>query len=517
ESSQRSQHHSNQEETTEVVDSDAPEPHGDNSNVENSSSSEDDNTPIDHSQLIREASEAAVAQAVAMKRSDSDLSQDDDVFEENENDEEEAAHGGGRSMSIAYLEHASFEAELMSEHHHRLQPSGRLGRLRQSVSKEIIDVMDDNDDNTDSISNLDDVFDENDDNSSRWQASQRQFQSMSRTSLPTITDTINHDDSMRSNNMTSQDDDDNDVPLQPHHQSLSRMETFELSNLMEELAIDTVVDGGGNSSSQLSEEALFLSGLFSGFCRPAIPINAFEDILQMEHGPSRFRIHRDETQVELPLGAVVASPSTGLLDLLDNRKSSFLRLPRVLALSICRILVRILTGATDLEYDYCIMTYCPWHDELLSPATDATNTANNTNKQSVGLHKMYPGSDEATRANLVYSLVRLRMQWHNAPTQALNLLDSVLESSSRRYLVAPVTLLLGVLCAGGVTPKELRRMIDVASAAAGKNQKRSIKTQLMMVRALGIAASSTSKPAALVGNVHPLHFFSPGYQPNNQP
>jgi hypothetical protein len=98
------------------------------------------------------------------------------------------------------------------------------------------------------------------------------------------------------------------------------------------------------------------------------------------------------------------------------------------------------------------------------------------------------------------------MQWPNALKQVLDLLESILQFNSRSSLIAPVTLLLGVLCAGGVKPKELRRMVDLASME--KMEYHWLRSQLMMVRALGIAAMSTARPSALVGSNNPLHLFS---------
>ncbi|KAL3923207.1 MAG: hypothetical protein SGILL_001785, partial [Bacillariaceae sp.] len=471
---------------------------------ESSTDSSEDLSPIDHSALIREASEAAVAEAVAMKRSDSDLSEDqlndyDGIFEERLEDAilQAGRDSKGRSLSVTYPEHFSFEAEMMSDHHHRLQPSGQLGRLRASSSKEIIDVVDSL---GESISHVDDVFDNEDEQDADLRrASQRNFHSMSRASLPTIhaMETAMRDGGDGDPYIGSRDD---------HQDSLSRVETFELSNLIQELAIDVSVPAteGEHPSLELSEEASFLNGIFAGFCRPSIPSKAFEEIILLERGKCT-RERGEESLVDLPVGSVVSSLSSSLLDLLKNERASFLRLPRVLSLSICRILTRVLTGATNTEYDFCIMTYCPWSHEIHSTGSDSERDV--LTFQTSSLRRLYPGSDESTMADLMYSVVRLRMQWQSAVKQVLDLFESISGADSEQeYLVAPLMLLLGVLCAGGVAPGELRRMVDLASGRRNRNV--TFKAKLMVTRALGIAASSNSKTTVSVGGSNTLQFFS---------
>jgi hypothetical protein len=117
------------------------------------SSSGDDNEsvdPVENSQLIREATAAAIDDAIKMKRSDSFLSisdEDEDDEANNSLDDEKYPPAPGifergiSRHSERYTEEASFEAALLSPNRHHVAPSGRFGKRRMSSSsRNVIDL-----------------------------------------------------------------------------------------------------------------------------------------------------------------------------------------------------------------------------------------------------------------------------------------------------------------------------------------------------------------------------------------
>ena len=291
-------------------------------------------------------------------------------------------------------------------------------------------------------------------------------------------------------------------------------------------------------------------------------------------------LHKDEeedTCVQLPVGVVVQRPSGVLLKVLTG--SSILstptptststapfylkRLPPVFASSLFRILLRLLEGYTDARYDSCVvLASCPWQCEaksslssLLSsrkrtrtqtrtqtqtrnengtPQSPSTTTATTTTTKSTTTppgssrdnEKLFVGTtnDAATNATLMYSIVRLRMQWGHSIQSLIAALTSLLSDPRNHntqqqqqqqqihhqyyyyehdhYLLSPMIRLLGLLCAGGVSVKDLRQMISFASATASNTAATTatitsklslpMTMQLLMVRALAVAASTAA-------------------------
>ena len=92
------------------------------SDIGQDNKSVEDSQSVANSQLIKEATAAALQDAVAMKRSDSILSVSDHG-EEDQEENELKDMGKPRNSSLKYAEDASFEASLVSPSQYRLQSS----------------------------------------------------------------------------------------------------------------------------------------------------------------------------------------------------------------------------------------------------------------------------------------------------------------------------------------------------------------------------------------------------------
>lgn len=452
----------------------------------------------DNSELIREASAAAIRDAINMKRSDSDLSPSED----DDNEDEDAQNAVGayplpsssaqRSPSLRYMEEASYEAALLSETHHQLQPSGRLGRQRMS-SQEVVDVREGAvKEGGAPQENGSDVFDSDGESngdardtrqSSGRNPSQIFFHSSSKTNLP-------------------------NAPFPPRRRNAELPTDRNQPNYPGIPELSAVLGSCGMAPqpivSGFSEEAYCLHALFDGFCSPPLTVACVEQILEIERGT-----HHDP--VDLPVGVVVQTPSSSLLEVLST---SLLKLPQTFALGLFRILLRLLSGNTDEEYDILILNVCPWYEEVLSklngskPCLQDALMGRNIGQQQRSTGKSSNGlasSRDDTHSALVYSVVRFRAHFGDAVRKALGALELVLSSkeASAIYLVAPLTRLVGLLCGGGVAVDELRRMIALASDST-----HALKTRLLMVRSLTVAASTTVRSSSLVGKMSPRSFFS---------
>eukprot|EP00536_Pseudo-nitzschia_multiseries_P005145 jgi/Psemu1/11845/gm1.11845_g len=311
--------------------------------------------------------------------------------------------------------------------------------------------------------------------------------------------------------------------------------------------------------------ARYLYALFDGFCRPPLELDSVRKIVELERCRHRHRqsksqsqsqsqsqssshdtpVTREEANVPLPVGIVVQRPSAVLINVLVGSASSpstspstsaaalhSKRLPPVFASSLFRILLRLLEGYTDAQYDSCVvLASCAWqHEAATSSSSKAraqhpgrtepsqsttassskTTTTTPTKTKTTTPMETPPGSsrddeplfvgttnDTAANANLVYSIARLRMQWEHSVRSVLRALTSMLtvrgyhpkkrqqqqqqqqqQEYNRRYehLVYPMIRLLGLLCAGGVTVEELRTMISLAATVASDTTAASVAT-----------------------------------------
>jgi hypothetical protein len=564
-------------------------------------SGDEDGNDNDISEMIRLASAAAVRDATRMKRSDSDLSistgNDDDILDElleedrfvRQQQQEQQHHRNGtyspgeahvqRSMSIKYMEQASYEASLVEDgtsgegtdaRHRRtqLKPSGSMGRMASRMSSlGIIDVdgieeggvddsVDDGEENTNGAAN-NAMDNENSKTEYNFRGSLRPPEFKTFHNLKSLSDLNVPKD-------TSDDDDDED---KGEGDGNSPQRTRMDSPTTESSYIDLLDKCGMNTTkykadgdTEGDQEILLLYALFDGFCRPPLEMDSVRQVIELERlrrgrqntqgGSEIVTEDEDEFRVDLPVGVVIQRPCDVLLNLLTSRCPSSTRLyleklPPVFVSSLFRILLRLLEGYTDSQYDSCvILASCPWQNEAptreqtqkdevapqIQSSAAAAAMATTTIKMPASFdEKIFVGTtnDATANANLMYSIVRLRMKWQTPIKSMLLALSSILydqqqqqrhhqhqqQRQEKYYLVFPMIRLVGLLCVGGVTVDELRRMIAIAS-----DSKLPIRIKLLMTRALSVAASATapatitprslSSSLVVLGKTNPLNFFS---------
>ena len=519
---------------------------GSSETVEDDDGSGSDNGENDISELIRLASAAAVRDATRMKKSDSDLSEssngndDDDILDElleedifvrqqqqQQQQQQDVYHAPPQmSMSSEYMEQASYEASLVenstndgSPGRTQLKPSGPMGRMAHRTSSlGIIDVDGmEEEDATDSVTE------------SGRRSSQRSFRDSLR---PSEFETFHSLKSLSNINVLEESNDksdgehkNNDTKPDSPAAEASSIDGL-LTELLSKCGINAKIY---DDFKEIDRQILLLHALFNGFCRPPLQMYTVRKIVEAEQ--RRMHDEDNEIRVQLPLGVVVQRPSDVLLNLLTNRLPSsnalYLEmLPPVFVSSLFRILLRLLEGYTDAQYDSCvILASCPWQNEVPGRERTKTKQAALQNQSSVGVaaktsaplgEKLFVGitNDATANANLMYSIARLRMKWQNAVKSTLDSLVPILNHAhDKSYLLFPMIRLTGVLCAGGVAVNELRQMISIAS-----DYKLPVQVKLLMTKALSVAASAAS-PATIaprtatsalvvLGKANPRNFFS---------
>lgn len=440
-----------------------------------------------NSELIREASAAAIRDAVNMKRSDSDLSfseedEDDDGGQQRAVDGSLIRSGSAQlSASVRYMEEASYEAAILSKNHHRLQPSGRLGRQRTWLANEIIDVHL-------GAAVVDRTVQDGDSDISRKSSGDAGVfqQTLGSRSSPSY---------IHSSTKTR-------VPDIPNLPRVADGDPSNLSALLKSCRL-----AAPSLASDFSEEAMCLHAIFDGFCSPPLTVLSVEHILDIERGTRH-------DPVELPRGVIIQTPSSSLIEALST---SLLKLPKTFALGMFRLLLRLLPGNTDEEYDILTLKKCPWYDETFSPLNGGKlhkvdekglelNKRVRQHKQTKGKRSSgSPFNSDDSHSEIIYSVVRFRAHFGDLVRDSIDVLELILTTmeGDDHFLVAPISMLIGLLWCGGVAVDELRRIIALASDTAN-----SLKTRLLMVRALTVAASTTTRSSSLVGKTSPRSFFS---------
>ena len=491
--------------------------------------SETEEESEDMSELIRMASAAAIQAATKMKKSDSDLSEssnendeDDDILEEllDEDIISSKQHDSApprQSMSSEYMEQASFEASLIEDERTKmirtqLKPSGRLGRVANRSSSLGIINVDGEVEQDGETTGMD----------PEKRSSQRKLSSSQRLSE---FETFHSLKSLRNINVSKdifeEIDEEHKVEGDWVDSQDSEKDTLaaESSSTITDLLSECGINVTNHLKDGVDQEILLLHVLFDGFCRPPLPMYFVRKIVESER--RRRNSDADEKEyssVELPVGIVVQRPSRILLNILTRKvdSSEFLqleKLPPVFVSSLFRILLRLLEGHTDSQYDSCvILASCPWQNEVQTIHQ----------KESVPkVPQAFLGTttDATVNANLMYSVVRLRMGWQNPIKTMLLAIESILfrknlsQKRGKSYLLFPMIRLVGILCAGGVSVEELRKMIFIAS-----DKSLPVTIKLLMTRALSVAASTTapatvtprslSSPLVVLGKANPRNIFS---------
>jgi Domain of unknown function (DUF4704) len=450
---------------------------------------EDESDAYSHvdSDMIREATEAAVEDAIAMKRSDSFLSTesnepsnhtdgDGDGGDSHSNDNDLSSplkKTSHRSDSVRYMEDQSFEATMVSPGQHKVIQHGHVGtddvdssqlmssRRQSTSSREMSET------NSWSFDNL----------GSPFRTSERQeFRLSSQTideSAPFL------------QSMVSEENRGESVAVED--------ETLCEGSLVELLKSCDIKVPEGPISTSRPQEVFLLHLAFKDFCRPHLSLEAVESIYMKE-------LNGTKACVELPVDVVIDRPNPSLVKLLGT---PLLSLPREWAMSLFRILLRILTNESDEEYDLAVLKRCRWYDETFGETgtnvEDMPTSSPLRNRQALS-EVSVGGNVSASAKSNIYSIVRLRASWKAAVDHLLGAMDKIL-ASGLEYLHGPATRLLGVLCSCGITVRQLRSILDLATRTDT-----TALTKLLLVRALRSAAAASSRSS--LGKADPKSFFS---------
>ena len=461
---------------------------------------DDDYSEVD-SDMIREAAEAAVEDAIAMKRSDSILStesneaassSDTDDGSEEPSLRDAQGERSTRSISYAsarYMEDASFEASMLSPGTNQVTPHGKLlSREEMESSSDFVRRASESTKRA-SISELEKYDSGNWDDmlslSQRRRSSER--------------------GSFKNTSKLAQDD-------VPFLESIKAVDADETSDQQEgepgtDASVLEVLRSCGLDTPKSpiprhqSIEVHLLQMLFKDFCNPPISLDMVESIFDMEK-------NQITNVVRLPVDVVVETPSPALFQLIGP---PLLRLPKEWVLSFFRILLRLLTNETDLEYEAAILSSCTWFDETFGTVQSssdamlsrprASSTSSVKNQTSFSDQSLGGAGYETKKSNQMYSTVRLQRNWKSAVKQVVEILETILKNSSHAWLRGPMTHLLGLLCATGVSAAELRRIIALAAESDAEPM-----TRLLLIRALRTGAAGASR--SLYGKADPRTFFS---------
>jgi Domain of unknown function (DUF4704) len=290
-----------------------------------------------------------------------------------------------------------------------------------------------------------------------------------------------------------------------------------------------------------------LYSLFVDFCKPHPTYSSVEMIYNFE---KQQEILGKETS--LPIDALIIMSKdndSGLFQLLKCHRH-LLQLPSAFQLSFFRILIRILTNKTDMEYNQdCLFTRTSGPNSETKIETGANRRKSGLNNLSIisdprvkdlqkATHERVQGlrskrkeighmlrtaqlsfeerfrNPESTTSSsnfstLVYRFVRFQYShaWGNA--SAVSILLDLLElvRISHTYLVPPLINLIGFLSTAGASVNDISRMVQIASEPIESEY---FLDRLLMVRALSIAANGEFQATFLVGKASPKNFFSFG-------
>ena len=494
----------NLDETTNVYDDDDDAADGDDNTTDDDYKDPYQLKEQDNTELIEQASAAALKDAIAMKRSDSVLSEDSGLKSvESENELEETtiprdvpllsplAGTNNRRVSHAsarYMEEASFEASLIGPNHHHLAPSGRRGRQDTKSTTEDVDAMM-------SVGSLDSLLEDTKlSDREEGESVDKGFGTERRSSERGIfqgCENKDWDDSPPLATIDSAPSDDTDSGI---------VASDDFSNVLEACGLVIPL-----ATSRYADDVVLLHAIFHDFCQPPLDIESVERVLEME----RCLDHR---AIALPMDVMIHKPSKVLVKLLGP---PIFRVPKEFALALFRILLRLLTGDNDAEYNREMLTSCSWYNDTFTSepmdrqtilTRQRTHSTSSLKRQDSFSDKSFNRGSAARKAGQMYNMVRLQRNWSGAVGQVCSLLDTLLENDKYDYLLAPVIRFLGLLCTGGVSVDELRHMLYLANEGTPNPRAR-----LLLVRALKVATEGASRSSVLIGKASPRSFFSFGY------
>jgi len=278
--------------------------------------------------------------------------------------------------------------------------------------------------------------------------------------------------------------------------------------------------------------------IFSNFSTPCVTWDSVKCVFLREHDAAYYYTSKTIESVALPMDSVVNVEENSLvLSILQCRNHQhLLELPKPFLLAFFRILIRLLSSESDVEYNEKSLLRCHWKDNpnLLDDHSDPymrlRNAASVIDKDPKSLS--VTGSnlgmsdnvdrDYSTRKNSrIYSMVRLQQSGTTAGTsqagdrnytarKLLRIFDAIKAQKAYRELLAPIARLLGLICTAGVSERVLRRMLTLASSPIATSAQVPPVARLLLVRAIKEATDGASRSIFFTGKTSLNHFFSFG-------
>ncbi len=316
--------------------------------------------------------------------------------------------------------------------------------------------------------------------------------------------------------------------------------------------LDEIVDDQ-LMNNELVQETFILYFIFRKFSTPCPSYNVVSSILEYErrrisndvkfsHSHKRKSIHQIAFAQDVVIN--VGDASVDYFPISEDgpsRTSSFVaaildpdimfKLPLHFRLAYLRILIRLLTGENDDEYDDALSLE-PMKSSVVS---DAGNAEVGKNKgrptispmkhgQRVGSTKSFRNEDlkflydrNNRRNNLsfesLYSVVRFCCGEHperyiDNVIRMIELLIGPQETEDRRsksLLLHPLCRLLGLLCTAGISAKQLRKIMSLI-----RDDTFRMNVNMHVLRALVVATEGSSLAKKLKGKASPQSFFNFG-------
>lgn len=309
------------------------------------------------------------------------------------------------------------------------------------------------------------------------------------------------------------------------------------------------------STDEKKRESLLLYYIFEKFSSPSPTFCFVSLILELEqcrvNGERNFR-HLEQSNFE----DVVINIGDSCIDGKANDKKIskslvtqileskvLIKLPVHFCLAFLRILIRLLTGESDKDYDDATFCALSMEDSLKAKGGgDGDGDGDQSKYKETTMHQQIrhgSGSGHLRTSstnwiiynhglrhlrernkkhlqlslNSLYSAVRFRCGEKNGERVdvVLEMIESLLETSSNgrgnhNFLaLGPLCRLLGILTSAGISPKQLRRILNLLSNGSTR-----MDAKAHILRALIVATEGSSAATKLRGKASPQSFFCVG-------
>mmetsp|Transcript_11727 Transcript_11727/g.21928 ORF Transcript_11727/g.21928 Transcript_11727/m.21928 type:complete len:2939 (+) Transcript_11727:68-8884(+) len=317
---------------------------------------------------------------------------------------------------------------------------------------------------------------------------------------------------------------------------------------------DEILAEASISSDETKRETLLLYYIFEKFSSPSPTFYCVRKMLELEQCRVNGEINICNSEQSIFEDVVInigdscveeniivdeISKSSLVARILESKV--LMKLPIHFSLAFLRLLIRLLTGESDKDYDEA--TFCDLavmedsckannnknDDKLQNKETMANQHTRNRSFSSGhsrinsaswmmynhGLRHLHDRNKKRLQLSLnsLYSAVRFRCGERNGERvdAVLEMIESLLENSEsereNRYILAlcPLCRLLGILTSAGISPKQLRKIMNLLSDGSSR-----MGARALILRALIVGTEGSSATTKLRGKASPRSFFCVG-------